>query len=99
MGSNWTIEYSPHVVNQFNSLGDSIVRPVLKRTDRLKENPRLGKPLKGKASGYNLRSLRIGTAQGEFRLIYQLWQDDQEILVVFIGSREDIYDRLERWLE
>ena len=99
MESDWSIEYGPYITREFKQLNSSVVQTVLKRVERLLENPILGKPIKGKASDYNLRALRITTGQKEFRLIYQLWEKERKILVIFIGSREDVYERLERWLE
>lgn len=98
MGSNWSIQYGPYIQKQFEDYAEPIVKTTLKRIDKLRENPRLGKPLKGKASEYNLRSLRVTTGQGEFRVIYQL-HEKNTLLVVFIGTREEVYDRLDRWLD
>lgn len=99
MGYDWSIEYGPYITQQFEKLNETVVQTAIKRIGRLQKNPELGKPLKGKARNYNLRSLRISTSQGEFRVIYQLWEEHKKILAVFIGSREDVYDRLNRWLE
>ena len=99
MGFDWTIEYGPYITRQFKQLNKSVVQTVLRRVERLLKNPILGKPIKGNASDYNLRALRITTGQGEFRVIYQLWEKQGKILVIFIGGREDVYERLERWLE
>lgn len=99
MASDWSIEYGPYVEGQFSDFDDSIVRTLLQKIDRLKENPTLGKRLSGKASEYRLRALRVSTGQGEFRVIYQLFRDPEDILVVFTGSREEVYDQLDRWLD
>lgn len=99
MASEWSIEYGPHIEQQFEKMDDPVVRTILQRVDRLETDPNLGKLLKGKASEYNLHSYRVATTQGEYRLIYQLLEDEKEILAIFVGSREDIYDRLERWLD
>jgi mRNA-degrading endonuclease RelE of RelBE toxin-antitoxin system len=99
MGSDWSIEYGPYVEAQFEDFDNSLTRSLLKKTDKLRENPTLGKRLSGKASDYRLRALRVGTGQGEFRVIYQRFQESKEILVIFAGTREEVYDRLDRWLD
>jgi mRNA-degrading endonuclease RelE of RelBE toxin-antitoxin system len=99
MASKWTIEYGPYIQKQFDDYADPIVKTILERIDRLLKNPRSGKPLKGKASEYNLQSLRVTTGLGEFRVIYQVLEEKNTLLVVFIGTREYIYDRLDRWLD
>lgn len=98
MASEWSIEYGPYVRDQFENYDDSIVRSVLRKIGKLAQNPDRGKRLSGKASEYRLRSLRVATGQGEYRVIYQLFRDDKDILVVFFGSREEVYNRLDRWL-
>jgi len=45
--------------------------------------------LKGAVDLYRIRS-------GDFRIIYQVQDDVLRVLVVIIGDRKDIYDRLKR---
>lgn len=99
MVSEWSIEYGPYVEAQFEELDNSLVRSLLQKIGKLQDNPTLGKRLSGQASDYRLRALRVGTGQGEFRVIYQRYQESKEILVVFAGTREEVYDRLDRWLD
>lgn len=53
--------------------------------DDLKEDPRLGKPLKGPLAGKY--SLRIGS----YRIVYRIESARLVILVIDIGHRRNIY--------
>ena len=55
----------------------------------LAPRPRGAEKLKGAADLYRIRS-------GDFRIIYQVHDDVLRVLVVIIGDRKDIYDRLKR---
>jgi len=56
--------------------------------ERLREDPLRGKPLQLTLRG--LRSWRTG----EWRIVYRLVHDRLEILVVAVGHRREVYDRL-----
>jgi len=58
---------------------------IIKKLKRLKNNPRLGKPLLGRLTG--LWSLRIG----DYRAIYQIKKSELLILVLKLGHRKNIY--------
>jgi mRNA interferase RelE/StbE len=58
----------------------------------MKEDPLRGKPLQLALKG--LRSWRTG----DFRIVYRIVQDRLEILVVALGHRREVYERLrDRW--
>ena len=69
----------------FNNLDNSSKLEVAKKIEKLKTNPRLGKPLTGNLAG--LWSLRIG----KYRAIYKIIQDKLLILVLDLGHRANIY--------
>jgi mRNA interferase RelE/StbE len=55
---------------------------------RLEERPQLGKRLRY----FNFWSLRVG----EYRVIYEIWRKEGQIVVLFIGHRRDVYEDLSR---
>lgn len=69
-------------------LENSIQQRIIRKLKKLKENPRLGKPLTATLSG--LWSLRID----KYRVIYKLIENKLIIMVLNIGHRKDIYGRL-----
>jgi mRNA interferase RelE/StbE len=52
----------------------------------LAENPhRVGKPLRGQLAG------RYSARRGEFRVIYQIFEDRVVVRVIHIGHRRNVY--------
>ena len=62
------------------------ILPRLKRRiDSLAHEPFLGKPLKGGERGcYSLRD-------GDFRVIYEVFEERRVVLVIRVGDRKEIY--------
>lgn len=60
--------------------------------ETLAEDPLRGKPLQLDLKG--LRSWRTG----DFQIVYRLIEDRIEVLVLGIGHRRDVYERLRRRL-
>ena len=66
-----------------------IARPerlrLIEAIDRLQEEPHAGGVLKGEFSG--LRRLRVG----QYRIVYEVVEEELVILVIRIGHRKDLY--------
>jgi len=60
---------------------------ILRRIKALEVDPYLGKKLKGRKDTYSLRV-------GDFRIIYEIHADIQEIWILKIDRRGRIYKRL-----
>jgi len=69
-------------------LDNSIQQRVIGKLKKLKENPRLGKPLTATLAG--LWSLRID----KYRAIYKVIENKLIIMVLDISHRKDIYGRI-----
>ena len=69
-------------------LDSSLQQRIIKKLKKLKEYPRLGKPLTAALAG--LWSLRFG----KFRAIYQIRREELLILILDISPRKDIYGRI-----
>lgn len=69
-------------------LDSPIQQRIIRKLKKLKENPRLGKPLTATLAG--LWSLRID----KFRAIYKVIEDKLVIMILDISHRKDIYRRL-----
>jgi mRNA interferase RelE/StbE len=59
---------------------------ILDKLEKLREDPRLGKPLTASLAGF--WSLRIG----DYRAIYQIKDNELIITVIKIGHRKNIYE-------
>jgi mRNA interferase RelE/StbE len=69
-----------------NKCDKDLKERIIKKIILLKENPQLGKPLVGRLSGW--WSLRIG----DYRVIYQVKNNELIIVVIRIGHRKNVYD-------
>jgi mRNA interferase RelE/StbE len=65
---------------------NSIKNNILGKLEKLQENPKMGKPLTANLAG--LWSLRIG----DYRVIYQIKNNELIVIVIRIGHRKNIYD-------
>lgn len=84
----WTIQYTANAARAIRSLDAQVQRRVRAALEALREDPLRGKPLQLTLKG--LRSLRTG----DYRIIYRVVQERIEILVVAVGHRREVYDRL-----
>lgn len=84
----WTILFTRSAARSVRKLDPETRRRVRAALSRLAENPELGKPLQLTLKG--LRSFRTG----DFRIVYRLIEDRIELLVVALGHRREVYDRL-----
>ncbi len=90
----WRLKYDPRVRKQLQKIRNTdVIRRIKQSAEVLQERPYSGKPLH-EYSG--VRSKRIGTTEGEYRLIYQLVEEKQEVFIILVGHRKDIYDLLGR---
>ena len=71
----------------------AVIYRIKESAENLQEIPCAGKPLRGYPG---VRSKRIGTPEGEYRLIYEPVKERQEVFIILVGHREDIYDLLAR---
>ena len=90
----WTLRYDPRVRRQLEKIRNkALIRRIKESAKTLRETPFAGKPLRGSPG---VRSKRIGTPEGEYRLIYLPIEDKQEVFIILVGPRDSIYDLLER---
>lgn len=91
---SWKLKYDLDVKKYLKGLNRDILSRIEKSAKRLKERPRLGKQLKGFPD--TTRSYRFGTPGGEYRIIYELMENDEVVFIFLIGPRDNIYDDLKR---
>lgn len=88
----WMILYTDNAARAIRRLDPQVQRRVRAALETMKEDPLRGKPLQLALKG--LRSWRTG----DFRIVYRIVQDRLEILVVALGHRREVYERLrDRW--
>jgi len=62
------------------------IRRILQIVELLKENPNLGKNLRGQLEGF--RSLRVG----DFRVIYTIEEPNRTVILRAVGHRRSVYE-------
>ena len=85
----YSVKFSPSAKGDFRSLDKKIQRQIANKLDKLAKDPNSLKSEKIKCSEsfYRIRS-------GDYRIIYEIFNDELIILVIKIGHRRDIYDKL-----
>ncbi len=92
----WELRYDPRVRSFLEKLQDrAIIRRLETAARRLQERPERGKLLQG-YERRGLRSYRVGTPGGEYRILYQIRLRERVILVILIGPREEVYKLLKQ---
>ena len=92
--NTWELRYDSRVRRRLQQIRNrAVVQRLEQAARRLRERPRLGKPLRRHPK---LRSYRVGTPEGEYRIIYTLISQDRIVLVVLIAPRDEVYELLER---
>ena len=79
----YKIEYSSHAFEQLKKLDKPIQKQILKRLERLAENPELAKPLSNIFKNY--RSEHIG----KYRIIFSV--KENTIIIAKIEHRKKVY--------
>ena len=82
------INFSKEATKKLNKLSSREKSKIFKKLDKLTLNPYLGKPLQGKLKGKF--SLRVWP----LRVIYTVDFKSQNIIIVTLGHRGDVYKQL-----
>ena len=85
----YKLEYTARAKHQIDGLPSRKVREQVEAALlRLAGNPGLGKRLQGEL--HELWSYRTG----KYRVIYQVFRSEVRILIIALGDRRDIYEKL-----
>ncbi len=88
MARRFDVRLTHSAARDVRKLPQDVQARVRAALDALRTDPWLGKALKGELSG--LWSYRTGS----YRLIYQVGETELVVLVIAIGHRRDIYERV-----
>lgn len=85
----YQVKFKPSAKKEFESFDKKIKIQIASKIDKLAENPESLKPekIQGSDSFYRIRS-------GDYRIIYEIIDNQLIILVVKIGHRREIYKKL-----
>jgi mRNA-degrading endonuclease RelE of RelBE toxin-antitoxin system len=89
----YTLNIDKPALTLFKKLPQHIQQALIAKAQVLKTNPTAGEPLKGKYR--HLRSLHLSIQGTAYRIIYQVFQKSETIVVRLAASRENIYRKLD----
>ena len=93
----FAVYLSSRAKKQYKKFDGHIKHKLITELFELEENPsEKGSLLQGLSHG--LRYIKIFHAGVQYRAVYDISKDKKEVLVIFIGSRENFYKELTRFL-
>lgn len=96
----YSLKWKAEAEEEFRSLDKAIQQQAFTQFKKLAHSPELGKPLGDKA-GLDLTGYRkLYFFQKKYRILYELHQKNQEVIIYAIGKREDmkVYQELAKRL-
>lgn len=97
----YSLKWKPEAEREFKGLDKAIQQQAFSQFKKLANSPELGEPLGDKA-GFNLTGYRkLYFFQKKYRIVYELNQEDKEVIIYAIGKRENmkVYQELARRLK
>ena len=86
----YQIRYLPGAEKDLRSLPSAVAQRARRGIERLADDPRAGKPLIGELAPF--WCYRVG----DYRIVYEIRQEEIVVLIVMVGNRRDIYERARR---
>lgn len=88
-----SLTFGPAAFRVFKKLPLELQKEIQRRAEILKNNPLAGEPLHGR---YRLmRSVHFSYKGTAYRIVYQIFPKDQQVMIRLADKRENIYKRLE----
>ena len=88
---NFKVLLHPKAAKELQKTEKHIRTRIIESAKQLRENPdKIGKPLKQS----DFWSLRVG----DYRVIYEINQSKNQVVILFIGHRSKVYDDLSKML-
>jgi mRNA interferase RelE/StbE len=87
--ASYNVDFKPSVHKDFRRLPKSAVERLMKRAEKLKDEPfpHGAEKLEGAERLYRVRV-------GDYRIIYKVDTDAAQILIVYVRHRRDVYRNL-----
>ncbi|HQT95153.1 MAG: hypothetical protein B7Z61_05175 [Acidobacteria bacterium 37-71-11] len=90
---SWTVSYTETAAKAIRKLDPQVKARVRAAIDALREDPHRGKSLQLTLKGlYSWRT-------GDWRILYRIEAQKIQILVITVGHRREVYDRIRELLK
>ena len=86
----WRLRFTPEASRLVSSLHPEIKNQIKKALNDLRENPYAGKDLQEELSGFKTQRLK------QYRIIYDVNENQKSIRVYYVGRRRDVYEQFRR---
>ena len=86
----YQIRYLPGAEKDLRTLPAAVAQRARRGIERLADDPRAGKPLVGELAPF--WSYRVG----DYRIVYEIRQEEIVVLIVMVGDRRDVYEKARR---
>jgi mRNA interferase RelE/StbE len=86
----WRLRFTPEASRLVSSLHPEIKKQIKKALNDLSENPYAGKDLQEELSGFKTQRLK------QYRIIYDVNENQKSIRVYYVGRRRDVYEQFRR---
>ena len=93
---SYNIFLSRKAEKQYKKLDLHISKKLKNKFKILEQYPYNGFALSGKYTG--LRYLKVTHKRVEYRVVYDVYDESKEVLIIFLGTRENFYKELRRYL-
>ncbi len=93
---SYQVSFSRKAKKQYKSLDQHIKKKIKHNLRQLEETPYKGFILSGKYAA--LRYIKISHKGVDYRTVYDISEDEKLALVIFLGTRENFYKELRRYL-
>lgn len=90
--TKYKILYTPSAAKEIKKLDGSVRKLIESGLERIANQPEIGKPLRKELKG--LYSYRVTS----YRILYKIRQNELIVVVIAIGHRKNIYDRIKKAL-
>ncbi len=86
----YSIEYHKLLEEDFKKLGHSVTIKVLKKIEKIAQNPTMGNELGNKANLNLVGCRKVYVDNKRVRIVYKIIEDKIKIFVVTVGKRDDM---------
>ena len=96
----WSIEFEPLARKEFKKIKKKMPKLyniILETIKNLKKYPLEGEELSGDLTGY--RKLKIKFQNDNYRIVYQVIDNEVIILIIKVNNRKDFYRDLKNYLK
>jgi len=96
-GKSYQISMAPSAYRRYKKFDQDLQQKIQQGASQLVEDPYRYEELKGPLKG--IRSYHFSHSKIQYRIAYRIREDEKQIEIVLVKSRESFYQTLKRVLE